>query len=400
VTIAVISLWIAIGAVTLTTALAAGLRAYAAITGARRERYRGRVSEQLAAYAVGASDETPPQPRGTLEQRVVHEELARLAPHLKGDAHELLGSLFTRYGLIDSARRDVSSDHPLAAIRAAELIGIMGAADCEALLRAQLRSEEPLVRLACARALADLGSAAAIPEIVAALWGDGGNERELGEILHSFGASAEPFLCERLRDAGTARERRLAAVALGEIHATSAVPELIEALSEWDDELCARAARALGAIGDTAATRQLIVLLERPRTWFVRVAAATALGMLDDPRGAPALARALDHSNWAVRNAAARALVELGAIGLEAVLERTDRLAPSGIAHYAGLLDVADRLEDVIARAATGEPDADRFVRQARFAGVQSRLQELAASDGSSSGAYAAALLGHAEAAA
>jgi HEAT repeat protein len=396
--IAMISLWIAVGAVSFTTAVAAGLRGFGAVTGARRERYRDRVSEQLAAFAVGAGDgEPPPRPRGRLEQRVMHEELARLAPNLKGDARDLLGSLFSGYGLLDSARRDLRSDHPLAAIRAAELIGIMGVRDCEGLLAERLSADDPVIRLACARALADIGGADSMPRIVEALSRGGGNELELGEILRSFGSRAEPLLRERLQAGRSAGERRLAAVTLGEIHAASAVGDLVACLSDDDLELAARAARALGTIGDSSATEPLVSVLEQSAVRIVRVAAAGALGMLDDPRGGPGLVAALEDASWEVRDAAARALADLGETGLDAVVDavviRAFERAPVGLAHFSGVLDARDRLGAVIERAALGDAGCDRFVLLAWAGGVRSRLEEVAAG-GSVASSYAIGVLG------
>jgi HEAT repeat protein len=376
--IALISLWVAIGAVSVTTLITTGLRAFSALDGARRDRYRRRISEELIAFAVGASDEPPPAPRGRLQQGVMHAELARLAPNLKGGARSELGALFVRYGLIDSARRDLRSRHPLAAIRAAELIGTMGATECVPLLCARLSSSDPLVRLACARALADVGATEAMSQIADALSHDGGQERELGEILMSFGAAAAPFLAGRLRAAQAGEERRVAATTLGEIHAAAAVGDLTAALGDPDQELCARAARALGTIGDGASVPPLIAVLGEDRPAFVHVAAATALGMLGAPDAAPALARALGFEDWDARNAAARALVGLGDGGLRAVLDVLDDIPPTGVAHLAGLLDVADRLDAIIERAAGGHEGMDRFVRAACAAGVRSRLSEAA----------------------
>jgi HEAT repeats len=91
-------------------------------------------------------------------------------------------------------------------IRAAELVGTMGAAECAPLLRDRLSSSDPLVRLASARALAEVGATDAMPQIAEALSRHGGQERDLGEILMSYGAAAAPFLAGRLRSASEAAE--------------------------------------------------------------------------------------------------------------------------------------------------------------------------------------------------
>ncbi len=103
----------------------------------------------------------------------MHAELTRLAPHLKGSARDALASLFVSYGLIGSARRDLRSRHSLAAIRAAELVGTMRVEECVPILRERLASGDRLVRVACARALADIGVASAMPQIADAVSDDG-----------------------------------------------------------------------------------------------------------------------------------------------------------------------------------------------------------------------------------
>jgi HEAT repeat protein len=400
VNIALISLWIALGAVLFTTALTTSLRAFGALTAARCGRYRARVSEELAAYAVGARDEPPPPPSGRLEQRVLHEELARLAANLKGDAHQLLAGLFDAYGLVETVGRDLGSDHPLAAIRAAELAGIMHASECVPILRARLDSSDPLIRLACARALSEIGALDAMPRIVATLGADG-DVSELGRVLMGFGAGAEPLLRLRLRGARRAQERRIAAVTLGEMHAHPAVADLIEALSDPDDEVQAAAARALGQIGEQSASGALVALLQRVDAGVGRVAAASALGMLDDPSAAPALVTALGAEDWDIRNAAARSLVALGEPGLAEVSAAVGTIPPRGVAHFAGLLDVANGLGPLIEAAAGGDAAMHRLTHAVCESGVRSRLRDLASgADGGSPsvGAYALAVLNDAAA--
>ena len=154
--------------------------------------------------------------------------------------------------------------------------------------------------------------------------------------------------------------------------------DLVDALEDADAELRAAAARALGQIGERSATPALVAQLERPDPGWSGVAAATALGMLDDPSAARALVRALAVEDWDVRNAAARSLVAFGERGLAEVAGAIDRFPARGIAHFAGLLDVADQLGPVIERAAAGEPAMDRLARAASESGVRSRLHERA----------------------
>jgi hypothetical protein len=167
---------------------------------------------------------------------------------------------------------------------------------------------------------------------------------------------------------------------------------LSRALNDPDDELVADAARALGQLGDLNATAGLIALLGGPRPWFVRVAAAGALGALEDPAATPALADVLNAEQWDLRNAAARSLVALDSDGLDAVITSIDTISDRGFAHYAGLVDVAGRMESIVRRASGGDAACDRFVRRACAAGVHARIDELAR-DSPDLGPYAAGVL-------
>ena len=77
---------------------------------------------------------------------MLHEELARLAPNLKGDVTGAARAAVRTLRTVNSVARDLRSEHPLTAIRAAELAGIMHAAECVPILRERLGSDEPLVR--------------------------------------------------------------------------------------------------------------------------------------------------------------------------------------------------------------------------------------------------------------
>jgi HEAT repeat protein len=86
---------------------------------------------------------------------------------------------------------------------------------------------------------------------------------------------------------------------------------LLGALRDRDAEVRARAAKALGAIGDAGSTVPLTdALLDA--VWFVRLQAARALGRLSHSGAIRALVGALTDESWQVRAAAADALRRLG----------------------------------------------------------------------------------------
>lgn len=385
--------WCAVAAVGVTVVLTIIVRFSTVIRRWRLARYQRVVRDHLTAYVVGARDDAPPSPDGRFEQRVLRRDLVALVPSVKGEAAARVAEVFSESGLVAVAHRDLDARDSLTRIRAADALGALHVADAKPWLLERLHQHDPLLRIACARALAELGAVDALPEIMEALAEVDAEPGDVEEVLLTFGTGGVPFLAELLAR-GSSHERRLAAVTLGHTGSIQVLPELSRALGDSDDELVASAARALGQLGDSRATPPLIELLGGDRPWFVRVAAASALGALEDPAATAALIEQLDVDEWDLRNASARALVGLGSAGLDAVIAETDTISDAGIAHFAGLLDVAGRTEPIIRRAAAGDSDCDRFVRRAAAAGVHARLEELAASSSLDPGRYAADVLG------
>ena len=378
-----IVLSITLGALAVTISSSLVLRLYHALAIRRLERYQRKVSDWLTGYVVGARDDPPPSPtRNRFQRAVMGHNLGGLASELKGEASGRLASLFEDYGLVDAACRDLGSHRPLLRIRAADALGSMHVDRAVPQLREGLRHKDARLRLACGHALAELGEVDELPAIIFALREAEAPPGEIAEILLRFGLPATEYLRGVLRQDPDDVTRRLAAAALGDIRALEGLPELRQALSRPDDELVATAARALGRLGEVTAADDLIRLLRSDRTWFVHVAAANAVGALDTPVAAPTLAKALAAESWDLRDAAARALVKLGVAGFNAVLSELDELPDRAVAHYAGVLDMTDDLDSVIARAAEGDLPTERFVRRSVAASVRVRLTEIAAGNG------------------
>jgi HEAT repeat protein len=379
------------GAVCVTVAATISVRVSTAVARWRMARYQSVVRDHLTAYVVGTREDPPPRPDGRFEQRVLRRDLVALLPSVKGEAANRVADVFANSGLVEAAHRDLDARDSLRRIRAANALGSLRVRDAEPWLIARLHHDDPLLRVACARGLAELGAVQELPDIVAALAEVDADPGDVVEVMLAFGTPGLPFLTKTLV-AGSPLERRLAATALGHIASHQVLPELTQTLNDPDDELVADAARALGQLGDITATASLISLLGDSRPWFVRVAAGSALGALEDPAAAMALVEQLDAEEWDVRNAAARSLVALESDGLDAVIAAIDTISDRGIAHYAGLLDVAGRTESVIRHASSGDAACDRFVRRACAAGVRARLDELATGS-PELGGYAASVL-------
>jgi len=306
------------------------------------------------------------------------QDLRVLASELRGDASDRLTRLFDDYDLADAAYRDLDSRSSVRRIQAADALGAMRIRSAVPQLREHLRREDSPARVACARALAEIGDVAALPEVLEALGEADAPPGDIADVLLRFGTPGTPYLRTVLEDSPDPAPRRLAAVTLGEIGAAAAIPELAAALHSTDDELVASAVRSLGKIGDVRTIDSLVELLRADKAWFVQVAAARAIAALDVPGAAHALVELLEAEEWDVRNAAAEALAKMGEAGFRAVLRDLDPLSDRAVAHYAGVLDMLDELGPVIVRAAGGDREAGRFVERILAAGVRARLEEAA----------------------
>jgi len=158
-------------------------------------------------------------------------------------------------------------------------------------------------------------------------------------------------MVEKLR-VGSSEEKKIAALELGKSQDTSVVAPLLDALSDADADVRARAAfslsripseesvpalvsclaetresvdvrffcaRALGQIGSRVATPALINALD-DRSENIRMMACIALAELKDDSAIPALHKLLQHPCWETRWDAAHALWEMQAPNIRKTL--------------------------------------------------------------------------------
>jgi HEAT repeat protein len=341
---------------------------------------RARLSADVAMYCVEALDELPPTPRRR-DRRLLRDVMLETAPEVSGGALERLRAAFAERGFLEEARRGMRARSFLARVRAAEALGALGGDDARDALLLGLEDDAALVRIASAHALVRTGATDVLRPIVTALAGpdDEAARGALAEALLDAGPAAVDELLAVLHDGALApRVRWLVVVVLGELRAIAAVEDLLACLGSPDDELRARAAHALGKIGDPRAVPPLEAIARDGEPWQVRTAASAALGGLGDPAAVDGLVHALAADEWAVRDAAARSLVELGEPAVEAVAARAGALPPSAVAHLWGRLDVAWRTDAVLDRAAEGDALAAALVRAAAAGGATARMEERA----------------------
>ncbi|MBI5491970.1 MAG: HEAT repeat domain-containing protein [Deltaproteobacteria bacterium] len=176
--------------------------------------------------------------------------------------------------------------------------------------------------------LGAIGDRAALPHLIALLKESVEKDEEVSlriikSSLISFGEGALPDLMEELKSP-VWQVRAAAADILGEIAGEIASPGIeaafIEALSDTEQDIRAKAAKGLGKIRSVAALPHLCSALRDP-FWVVRLHAARALGLIGDPRAIEAVKSGLVDRNWQVRRVAAEALGELGDAAYPALLE-------------------------------------------------------------------------------
>lgn len=142
-------------------------------------------------------------------------------------------------------------------------------------------------------------------------------QHAIADALLKIGSITVRPLIHALRGHEDGRVRRAAAGILGVFRDPLATPALLNALAEDTPEVRAAAAASLGSTADVSAVEGLIWALENDESAAVREAAARALGVIalgvSVPRALPALAAALDDSDWGTRQSAAEMLARLGA---------------------------------------------------------------------------------------
>jgi HEAT repeat protein len=161
-------------------------------------------------------------------------------------------------------------------------------------------------------ALGQIGNAQAISGLVQAL-GDWRSPvpGKAAEALVKIGPPAVPSLVQALQNRDN-NVRRIAADTLGQIGVAQAVPGLIQALQDSDKLVCISAAKALGQIeGDAQALPNLIEALQ-DMGWLVRFGAVEALGQIEVLQAIPHLLRTLQDENPYVRRRTVEVLGQIG----------------------------------------------------------------------------------------
>jgi HEAT repeat protein len=292
--------------------------------GARRRLRRSRMSAALAAWLGADLDPERALAALSVDRAVALEALARTASALPPGERARLAPLFRHFGFIEQETAALRHRNWGRRLTAAGNLGVMGDPGVLPALLHALGDEMLDVRVAAARALAQLPAPQTVEPILQSLALPGELPLKLtADVLAEFGDSAVEPMLTFLRGQHPAADWPAVAVVvtvLGLCRATVAVPLLIATLGHAEAELRVNAARALGLIASPQALAALGERLSDP-VWQVRAAAAQALGLVGDARAVPTLASRLTDAAWWVRFNAAEALLRLGDAGRQRLLE-------------------------------------------------------------------------------
>jgi HEAT repeat protein len=260
---------------------------------------------------------------------------------------------------------------------AAELLGRVGNAKAVQVLLDTVqatKTEDADVREIALRALARIADPRAVPPLVDALrqaevW----LAPRIADILVRHGDLVVDPMIGFLEETVRHPARAWAANILGEMKASRAFPALARALGDLDDEVRAKAAGALGRLGDHRAISYLLDHLLTDPAPFVRARIAGALGQFGETEVIDHLVRALGDPAWWVRMRSVEALEQIGPVAEQPLLLALADPDPEIRVRAAVALErlgVPARLVDAFA---SGNESADAQELMARFASAGAR---------------------------
>lgn len=315
------------------------------------------------------------------DRRVYEEIVLDHVERVRGVERERLARTLDELGFVQGWRRGVRSRGWWHRAAAAEKLGLARASRATEELVAAMKDPNEEVRLRAAKALGAIGGKAAVEPLVRALsepnrW----SAIRIADILTDLGREVAGELIDRYTTLN--RHGRLAALdILARVHAIDSSSFLHGRLGDEDRDVRARAAHALGAIGDPAAAPALIERLDDPE-WPVRAMAAKALGRIRHVPSIPALRNAMRDREWWVRANAADAVRAMGEAGIEALEEALDDADVYARHQAVQMLQQSGQLELRVAQLASPDPrirfEAEALVRRVAAIGQVGRLREAA----------------------
>jgi HEAT repeat protein len=292
-------------------------RGIAARRAGRAERREAKLTDRIHRVIQNNGDLSNFGKLSRFDRRVMRGMLLRLAIDLRGDAGEVIASLYQRLGFLDRDIKRLRSWRGTVRANAAADLGVIQSPEAVSALTRLLGDENVRVRQTAVWALGQTGGRDTLIGLV----------RLLGDSSRIVGRRVEEVLAERGNEVKEAilayaektavRAGRLAAIELmGWLRMAEGTELLIGFMSDLDPEVRIKSVKAASAIGDPRFMKVFHGLLGDAR-WEVRCQAAKGLSVFGSPSSIPHLDLALRDSNWWVRFYAATALAEVGAQGIE-----------------------------------------------------------------------------------
>jgi HEAT repeat protein len=366
---AVTVVWIAIGAVVaafgLLLALIVATKARRQIRDLRRRRRRAALEPLVLRYGAareGSIAALLPGPPGRLDRDVLEAILLDQIQAVRGSVRDRLVRACEELGLLDRQIALLASRRPWVRAEAAEKLGLMRSPRAaEPLARAM---DDPVgeVRIRAARALGAVRGRAAVSKLVTALmepnrW----SAMRVADILTGMGEEAVADLMREMAHLPDP-SRLLVIDIFGRVRSLRSIDTLRELLHDRVPDIRARAAHALGTIGDPGSVPALVAALADPE-WPVRAMAAKALGRIPGDDAVRPLCGALTDSQWWVRANAAEALKGKGDEGHRALVSMLDSKDAYAREQAVLMLQESGVLDDYVARlSAPDKAERDRAV--------------------------------------
>ncbi len=293
--------------------------------GWRRARRSG-LEPAILSYAHGEGPSALAAVGWTVRRRdrvVIEQILLDHVQRVRGIERERLGRALDELGYVERYLAKLRSRRWWTRADGAERLGLAGAKKAVAPLVEAMEDEVPEVRMRAAKALGAVGGTAAVAPLVQTLrepnrW----STIRVADILSEMKQDVVGGLFEAYPGLGI--HGKLAALdVLGRVRSLRAVPWLRERLHDGVHDVRARAAHALGQIGDPDSGRELTAALSDAE-WPVRAMAAKALGRIRHVAAVPNLCEALRDREWWVRANAAEALRQMGEPGIAALEKMLD----------------------------------------------------------------------------
>ncbi len=264
-----------------------------------------------------------PKPLSRRDRWLAETILLDAARIVKGESRDRVTAAFEALGSVRASILHLKAGRWWKRAEAAERLGLMRSRSAVEPLVALMNDPGGEVRIRAARALGIIRGSTSIRPLILALadpsrW----SAIRVAEILISVGAEVVDDLLAAYDT--LPRHARISALdVLGRIRSLKAAGLMRRSLLDADPDIRARAAHALGLIGDPGFADDLLRALRDPE-WPVRAMAAKALGRGGAPAVIPALCEALKDRQWWVRANAAEALRALGPGGRDALIRMLD----------------------------------------------------------------------------